>query len=63
MTAKFVDAPLRLALRTVYPYFPLTTRLFAKSCTVFQISLCLFSLTSIFCNCANFNWLMHMQVQ
>jgi len=40
---------------------PLITPLFAKPCAVFQISLYLFGLTSIFC--ANFNRLMHMQVQ
>jgi len=40
---------------------PLIMPLIAKSCTEFQISLCLFSLTSIFCNYANFNRLMQVQ--
>jgi len=43
------------------PHAPLTTPLLAKSCTVFQISLCLFSLTSNFCNWANFNRLIRMK--
>jgi len=48
MIAKCVDAPPSSALRTVFPTCPLTSLLFAKSCAAFQISLCLFSLTSIF---------------
>jgi len=57
LTAKCVDASSTPALRTACPHLPLLRAmlLFAKPCTVFQISLCLFSLTSIFCNCANFN--------
>jgi len=42
---------------------PLSTPLYVKSCTVFQISLCIFSLTSILCNCANINRLVHMQAE
>jgi len=60
---KCVDALPKPAFRLYALTFPLPTPLFTKSCTVFQISLCLFSLTSMLCNCANFNRLMHMQVQ
>jgi len=59
----YVDAPQGLGSGLYAPLAPFITPLFAKPCTVFQISLCLFSLTSIVCNCANFNRLMHMQVQ
>jgi len=60
---KVVDVPgLRLELYML-PLAPFITPQFAKSCAVFQISLCLFSFTSIFSNCANFNALMHLQVQ
>jgi len=51
MTAKYVDAPSRSAIMP--PLAPLITPLLEKSCTVFQISLCHFSLTSTFCNYAN----------
>jgi len=54
-----VDAPQGLRSGLMPPLAPLTTPLFVKSCTVFQISLYLFILTSIFCNSANFNILMH----
>jgi len=37
------------------PLFPLATPLIAKSCAIFQVSLCLFCLTSIFYNCVNLN--------
>jgi len=42
-------------------FAPLTTPLFAKSYTEYTESI--FSLTSTFCDWANFNRLMHMQVQ
>jgi len=46
MTAKGVDALPKPAPRLNAPTCPLfTTSLFAKSCIVFQISLCLFSST------------------
>jgi len=51
MTASVLMRPEVLRSGLYAPTCPLlTTPLFAKSCTVFQISLCLFSLTSNFCS-------------
>jgi len=57
MTAKCVDAPPKTFDQDcMFPLAPsITTSLFAKSFTVFKISLCLISLSSIFCNFANFH--------
>jgi len=55
MTPKCVDAPQGLRSGLYAPTCSLISPLFAKFCTVLQISLCLFSLTLIFCNCANLN--------
>jgi len=40
---------------------PFATTLFAKFCTVFQLSLCLFTSTKIFCNCTNLLSYLYLQ--
>jgi len=62
MTTKYVDAPLTPALRTVCPHLlPLLCHCLQNLVQYFKLAYIFSVWLSIFC--ANFNGLMHMQMQ